>query len=537
MLGVPADSPTRYGFHPGLTPPKLPPMTSIAGTLWDGMALWRMRAPPEPDSAPRAVALPQAFDEEAAEALAALAPGQGPVAFPRLVEGWLQPLALRGRSLGVLADASAQDRFTAGIRAALLARRAAPNAAIWRQDAKATPRFVLNLPAFLDATGDFDLAGYTATVALGVQLLDIATGAKAPRLSLGFADLAGLIAGLGLAYDSAEARALGAGIAALTRGAAEAESGRLAERLGASEPVALLAPAPPGATPLPGLAAAARAALDAAAGAPGLRHRAILALSPPDAAEKLLGAESGGLAPAAGPTRFALDREGWVAEVPSRAALRIGRVAAESLLAPVPDSAWLAMAQAVSPYLHVAPPMPVAPAAPARAAAPPPPRAVTLTPRPGGLVARAVVGGHKVVMRTTEDDMGRLIEVTVQLTKEGAAYRSLMEAMLEAVSIGLARDVPLESYVDAYAYTRFGPAGLVEGDPAIRRATSVLDWMFRRLARDYLGRRDLADPRAEEAVEDSAAHAAGPAATPLLPFDLPEQPAPRPKRRQLRLVG
>jgi len=510
-------------------------MTSIAGTLWDGMALWRMRAPPEPDSAPRAVALPQALDEAAAEALAALAPGQAPVVFPRLVESWLQPLALRGHNLGILPDAAAQKRFAAGIRAALLARRAAPGAAIWRQEPKGTPRFVLNLAAFLDEAGEFDLGGYVATVALGVQLLDIATGAKAPRLSLGFADLAGLIAGLGLAYDSAEARAVGAAIAALTRGAAEAESGRLAARLGAREPVALLAPAPPSATTVPGLAEAARAALDEAAASPGLRHLGLVALSPPDAAEKLLGAESGGLAPAPGPTRFALDREGWVAEVPSRAALRLGRAAAETLLAPVPDSAWLAMAQAISPYLHSLPPMPVAQAAPARAAAPPPPRVTSLTPRPGGLVARVSVGGHKVVLRTTEDSTGRLAEVALQLTKEGAAYRSLMEAMLQAVSLGLAREVPLETYVDAYAYTRFGPAGVVEGDPAIRRATSVLDWAFRRLAREYLGRRDLADPSAADCAEDVAGNPAEQA--PLLPLDLPTSPAPRLRRRQLKLVG
>ncbi|MGK7865861.1 TSCPD domain-containing protein [Falsiroseomonas sp. E2-1-a20] len=508
-------------------------MTSLAGTLWDRVGLWRVRAAPDPDAAPRPIALPLDWDEAAAEAIAALAPGSGPVVFPKLAEAWIGRLALRGRELGVLADAAAQDRFAAALRALLLSRRGAPGVAIWRGEARGPARFVLNLPAFLDAEGGFDAAGYVAAVGVAVRALDIWTGAKAPRLGVGFCDLAGLFAGLGLRYGSAEARAVGAAIAALTRGAAEAESGRIAELLGAKEPVALFAPPPPGATVVPGLAEAARAALDAAAGSPGLRHQVLVALAAPDAVEAMLGAETGGLAPAPGATRLSLDRGGWVAEVPTRNALRIGRAAAETLLAPVPDADWAAMARAASPWLHVAPPMPVAEAAPARAAPPllEPARAL----RPSGAVWRVSVGGHKVVLRTAEDAEGRLAEVTVALSKESAAYRSLMDAMLQAVSIGLAGGVKLDAYIEAYAYTRFGPAGLVEGDPAIRRATSVLDWAFRRLALDYLGRRDLSDPSEADCAPDATGHAAE--QLPLLPMDLPAAPAPRARRRQLKLVG
>jgi ribonucleoside-diphosphate reductase alpha chain len=510
-------------------------MTSLAGTIWDGMALWRMRAAPDPDSKPRAIALPVSWDEDAASAIAAIAPGHAPVALPRLAEGWIAPLVARGRQLGILADAAEQDRLAHALRALLLARAAAPGIAIWRGDARSASRFVLNLPAFLDAEGGFDAGAYAAAVAVGVRVLDIWTGAKSPRLSIGFADLAGLLAGLGLAYDSAEARSVGAAIAALTRGAAEAESGRIAERLGAREPVALIAPAPPEATVVPGLAEAARAALDEAAGSLGLRHQALVALSAPDAVERLLGAEIGGLAPASGPTRLTLDREGWVAEVPTRAALRLGRAEAERLLAPAPDSAWIALAQGIAPFLHAAPPMPLASAAPASAPAPLPSRATALPTRPGGSVWRVSVGGHKVVLRTTEDGAGKLSEVSIALTKEGAAYRSLMDAMLQTVSIGLQHGVALDHYVEAHAYTRFGPAGVVEGDPAIRRATSVLDWAFRRLALDYLGRRDLADPSEEDCAPDATGHAAEQA--PLLPMDLPSSPAPRARRRQFKLVG
>ena len=507
-------------------------MTSLRGTLWDGLQLWRVRAAPDPDSRSRAVALPVAWEAEEAAALAALAPGAGPVLLPRFAEAWIAALVERGRRCGVLVEAEA-PAFAEDLRALLLSRRGAPGAAIWRQEAKGAPRFVLNLPAFLDAEG-FDAAAYGRAVALAVRALDAWTGAKAPRLAVGFADLAGLLAALGLAYDGAEGRAVGAAIAALTRGAAETESGRIAERLGAKEPVCLLAPAPPGATPVPGLAEAARAALDAAAGTLGLRHQGLVALAAPDAVERLLGAESGGLAPASGASRLTHDADGWVNEVPTRAALRAGP-RAEALLAPVSHGAWVAMAQAVAPYLHAAPPLPAAEAAPARPAAPAPARAPALSLRPTGAVWKASVGGHRVVLRTTEDTAGQPIEIAIALTKEGAAYRSLMEALAQSVSIGLAAGVKLATYVDAYAYTRFGPAGAVEGDPAIRQATSVLDWAFRKLAREYLGRTDLADPTEDDCAPDAvgAAHHQAP----LLPLDLPEAPAPRARRRALRLVG
>jgi hypothetical protein len=356
----------------------------------------------------------------------------------------------------------------------------------------------------------------------------------APRLAVGFADLAGLLAGLRIAYDSEAGRAVGAAVAALTRGAGEAESGRLAERLGAREPVELLAPAPPGETPVPGLAQAARAALNEAAGCAGLRHRGLVALAAPDAVERLLGAESGGVAPASGPSRLAFDRDGWVADMPTRAALRAGP-SAERLLAPVAQEAWVAMAQAVAPFLHAAPPMPVAEGTPPRLAAPAPARGPSLPLRPSGAVWRATVGGHRVVLRATEDANGQPTELSIALTKEGAAYRSLMDAMMASVSVGLAAGVPLAAYVEAHAYTRYGPAGAVEGDPAIRTATSVPDWAFRKLAREYLGRTDLADPSEDECAPDAVGRAAEQLS--LLPPDLPDAPGPRVRRKQLRLIG
>ncbi|MFZ4410519.1 MAG: hypothetical protein ACOYOH_24440, partial [Paracraurococcus sp.] len=201
------------------------------------------------------------------------------------------------------------------------------------------------------------------------------------------------------------------------------------------------------------------------------------------------------------------------------------------LLRQVPESAREAMRQAVAPFLHVAPPGPIALPAPAR----PAPKPAQILRRHAGAALHVSVGGHRVVLRTAEDGEGRLLEVAFTLSKEGAAFRSLMDAFAQSVSMGLQRGVPLADYVEAFAYTRFGPAGLVEGDPAIPRATSVLDWAFRRLALDYLGRRDLPQPSEADCLGDSVGHAAEMA--PLLPLDLPAAASPRGRRRSLRVVG
>jgi ribonucleoside-diphosphate reductase alpha chain len=519
-------------------------MARIQGTLWDGVALRRLRAGADPDAAPRPVALPRAWElgweVEAAAALAALAPGEGPASLPRAAETWIARAAAEGRRAGLF-EAAGAAAMQEGLRALLLQRRGAPGLEVWRQAGRppargaarpadsAPPRFVLNLPAFLDPEGGFAAAAYAEACALAVRALEALSAGRAERLRLGFADLAGLLAGLGLAYESAEARAVAAAIAALTRGAAAAESGRLAALLGARVPVALDWPAPPAATVVPGLAEAARAALDAAAGMPGLRHRALVALAPPDAVEALLGAETGGLAPAAGPVRSQLGAAGQLLDLPSRAALRAGPRAA-ALLGPVAETGREAMRQAVAPFLQAPPPAPVALPAPAR----PAPRPAPALRRHAGTVMHVTVGGHRVTLRTTEDAEGRLLEVAFALSKEGAAFRSLMEAFAQSVSLGLQGGVPLADYVEAFAYTRFGPAGLVEGDPAIPRATSVLDWAFRRLALDYLGRRDLPQPSEEDCLGDAVGHAAQVA--PLLPLDLPAAASPRGRRRALRVV-
>jgi ribonucleoside-diphosphate reductase alpha chain len=114
-----------------------------------------------------------------------------------------------------------------------------------------------------------------------------------------------------------------------------------------------------------------------------------------------------------------------------------------------------------------------------------------------GYTQKASVGGHKVYLRTGEYDDGRLGEIFIDMHKEGAAFRSLMNNFAIAISLGLQYGVPLEEYVEAFTFTRFEPAGLVQGNETIKNATSILDYIFRELAVSYLERSDLAhvDPR------------------------------------------
>ncbi len=115
-----------------------------------------------------------------------------------------------------------------------------------------------------------------------------------------------------------------------------------------------------------------------------------------------------------------------------------------------------------------------------------------LPDRRKGYTQKAVVGGHKVYLRTGEYQDGRIGEIFIDMHKEGAAFRSLMNNFAIAISVGLQYGVPLDEYVDAFTFTRFEPAGFVQGNDAIKNATSILDYVFRELAISYLGRNDLA---------------------------------------------
>lgn len=112
--------------------------------------------------------------------------------------------------------------------------------------------------------------------------------------------------------------------------------------------------------------------------------------------------------------------------------------------------------------------------------------------RRGGYTQKFSVGGHSGYLRTGEYDDGRIGEIFVDMYKEGAAFRSVLNALAIAVSIGLQHGVPLDEFVDAFTFVRFDPTGPVHGHDRIKMCTSVLDLIFRDLGLHYLGREELA---------------------------------------------
>ena len=112
--------------------------------------------------------------------------------------------------------------------------------------------------------------------------------------------------------------------------------------------------------------------------------------------------------------------------------------------------------------------------------------------RRSGYTQKSIIGGHKVYLRTGEYEGGQIGEIFIDMHKEGAAFRSLMNNFAIAISLGLQHGVPLEEFVEAFTFTRFEPNGPVQGHDHIKMATSILDYIFRELAVSYLGRYDLA---------------------------------------------
>jgi ribonucleoside-diphosphate reductase alpha chain len=132
--------------------------------------------------------------------------------------------------------------------------------------------------------------------------------------------------------------------------------------------------------------------------------------------------------------------------------------------------------------------------------------------RRSGYTQKSVVGEHKIFIRTGEYDDGTLGEIFLDMHKEGAAFRSLMNCFAIAISLGLQHGVPLDEFVDAFVFTRFEPNGIVQGNHRIKMATSVIDFIFRELAITYLDRDDLA-----QVHDEDLRSTAGPSSHPVNP--------------------
>ncbi|HKZ06297.1 MAG TPA: LAGLIDADG family homing endonuclease [Methylomirabilota bacterium] len=151
-----------------------------------------------------------------------------------------------------------------------------------------------------------------------------------------------------------------------------------------------------------------------------------------------------------------------------------------------------------------------------------------LPDRRAGYTQKAVVGGHKVYLRTGNYEDGSLGEIFLDMHKEGAAFRSLMNCFAIAISLGLQHGVPLEEFVDAFVFTRFEPNGMVMGNDRIKMATSVIDYVFRELAISYLGRTDLSHVPDEDLRSDTLGNKIGQGPIAMIPPAAPAVAATTP---------
>jgi ribonucleoside-diphosphate reductase alpha chain len=492
---------------------------------WHGIKQITVTAAMDPDAAPVTVKLPAAWGQHAADALAAILPQQSNIDLALAAEAWIEPIAARARTLELDPEIGSE------LNMLLAQRRGCPSANIWRNRVAGRPGFVFNLCAFLDDGHGFDIAGLGTAVRLAVTALTLAAPAE-HRLAIGFTDLHLFLTRLGAAYDSQPARDLTVTLTAYIGAHADIASAALLSR-GAAPGYPISSPQLPQAGILPELTQAARTALAEAQAAATRRHEALLGFASEPALEALLGAETLNFAPALSPINSdgglcLWARQRLAAQGLSTEAALVQVLGGAELFAPPRLGAHAAIHDALAPLVAQMPARPAAPL-PAR-------QKITremLPARRSGYTQKVSVGGHKLFLSTGEYANGRLGEIFIALHKEGSAFRGLMDAFAIAVSIGLQHGVNLEDYVEAFTFTRFGPAGAVEGDPAVQAATSMLDYVFRNLAVNYLGQTNLAPAVVESAdtVGEGAAERA-----PLLPLDLPA-PAPRERRKSFKLVS
>ncbi|MCU0681499.1 MAG: vitamin B12-dependent ribonucleotide reductase [Polyangiaceae bacterium] len=198
--------------------------------------------------------------------------------------------------------------------------------------------------------------------------------------------------------------------------------------------------------------------------------------------------------------------EGWRLGLKAVALYRDGSKASQPLSTSSKDkdkeqAEKVEKAAEITPLDITPPPAPVAvAAAPLQTRSHPGGVRVRLPKKRRGFTQEARVGGHKIFLRTGEYEDGSLGEIFIDMHKEGAAFRSLMNCFAMSVSVGLQYGVPLETFVEQFTFTRFEPQGSVEGHPNIKLSTSIVDYLFRVLGVEYLQRYDLAHVKPEGVV-------------------------------------
>ncbi len=492
----------------------------------------------DPDSnALRSVTLPSAWSDDAAQALAQITPSEGgPVRLASEAARWVELIDSTPLLPNTPKNAPPIGR---SLSCLLLMQQMAPNLALWRHDPDGQPGFIIKLSSFVQ-DGLFSTEHFAACVKLACDSLRRLEAAQRPYRSgelplfdepaLSFSpndpvgaillsDLDACLAAIGLDYDSEAGRAMAQGITQLTQ---------LIARAGT--PIAVPAFSCPQAPDIEQAAVSISAKMQSVTELAPVE----IGFSSSGVVDALLEVESCGL----GPIFSLVDTQGNLRTstlhrlahkgLSPEAALALALDGEAPLHAAGPKAHAL-MQEALQPFCEH---MPILPEPETDALKEKLGRGVRrpLPMRQGGFTQRASIGGHRLFMRTNEFEDGSLGALSLSPPQESPMARGLMECFSQAVSIGLQFGVPLEVFIEKFAYSRFGACGTIEGDDIAAYATSMLDYAFRALSDAYLGQR-MPDAPVEPTEKTQDA--------PMLPFGLEQETSPprSPKRRNLRLVS
>ncbi|WP_241663841.1 TSCPD domain-containing protein [Oecophyllibacter saccharovorans] len=484
---------------------------------------------PDPrDEIVRTVIVPASWEDAAAQALACLTPTEGgPVRLSSEAARWVDAIEMTPRLPGTPKEAPPVGR---SLSCLLLMRQMAPNAALWQRRPDEQPGFVLRLAGFVQESS-FATEQFIASLRLACESLrrlqadghDARSGAlplfenlspadeKKPVAGIvSLTDLDACLAALGLDYDSPAGREFASAVAALARQVAGLGTQNVQPAFSSPS--------------FPDLEQVARTleahGTEALAGQQDPTIPAQFPLAPvetgftvPTPTEALLGVESCGLAPIFSP----VDDEGHLRPSTLARLAHLGLTPETALARALegtlpftrsPSGAQARMQSALAPFCDCLPPMPEPELEEVRTRLE---RGVRrpLPARQKGFSQRVSVGGHPLVMQTSQFSNGTLAALSLTPTRESPMIRGLMECLSQAVSIGLQFGAPLETFVAQFAHTRFGPCGTVEGDPAVAYASSMLDYAFRTLSAAYL----------DQALPDAAPEERNATRDPQLPFE------------------
>lgn len=528
--------------------------------LWNGVRMRNLQAAIDPDAPLHSITIPDRWEDSAATAIMQLCPeyqlDSPTIKTDRIIANWLLPLCDYATSSQI------KSWNMTDWENILLLQQACPNASTWKNDISQKPSFTINLAAFASTETGFDAESYQKTLQIlidSIRLLykqqfnfidselpfpdldDSGKPSPADSASSECHDTAGTLyltnldaclARLGLDYDSDKGRDVACCLSCFATLMATAGCG--ADYL----------PLSPDWNTFPELATHAKNIWSQASEASiPLLPRIATGFSVPGPEDLLLGSESCGLAPIFSPvteeghlafsTIARMAKQGLTPES-ALAATLMGKL----VLQPPSHQAHRTMYQALATFVTSMPSRPCSTESPLHSGSVLP-RGIRdpLPSRHKGINQRASIAGRGLFLRTGEYENGQPGEISITPVKENAMIKGLLENFGQAVSIGLQYGVPLKEFVSAFAYSHFGIAGTVEGDPGAVYATSFLDYSFRALSDVYLNQ-PLPDAPNNLDSENGK--------VPMLPLDLPVEtdnepvhptPPSHSRRKKFKLVG